>query len=116
MSTSLRNSESGMVDQVMVSTNAEGQRFVKLRVRGPPRLPRPLFLRLLWLRGCYAQWGTQTTRTSHGSGVAGKVVRPQGAVESLLCSTDALHARSTSMGQAHVLLLQHLVALLLALC
>ena len=38
VSTSLRNSESGMVDQVMLSTNAEGQRFVKLRV-SPVALP-----------------------------------------------------------------------------
>lgn len=32
-STSLRQSESGMVDQVLLTTNSDGQRFVKMRVR-----------------------------------------------------------------------------------
>ena len=43
VSTSLRNSESGMVDQVMLSTNAEGQRFVKLRVRTSHTFPQLSF-------------------------------------------------------------------------
>ena len=32
VSSALRHSESGVVDQVILTTNAEGQRFVKLRV------------------------------------------------------------------------------------
>ena len=33
ISSTLRNSESGMIDQVMVTTNVEGQRFVKVKAR-----------------------------------------------------------------------------------
>ena len=33
VSSALRHSESGVVDQVILTTNAEGQRFVKLRVQ-----------------------------------------------------------------------------------
>lgn len=36
LSTSLRNSESGMVDSVMLSTNDAGARFVKVRVWPQP--------------------------------------------------------------------------------
>lgn len=32
VSSSLRNSESGMIDQVLVTTNVDGQRFVKVKV------------------------------------------------------------------------------------
>jgi len=47
VSASLRQSESGMVDQVILTTNVDGQRFVKLRVRSlrhalRPRLPLPM--------------------------------------------------------------------------
>ena len=35
-STSLRHSESGMIDSVLVTTGADGQRFVKMRVRAVP--------------------------------------------------------------------------------
>lgn len=33
-SVALKHSESGMVDQVMITTNQDGQRFVKMRVSG----------------------------------------------------------------------------------
>lgn len=35
-SSSLRHSESGMVDSVLITTGADGQRFVKMRVRQGP--------------------------------------------------------------------------------
>ena len=49
VSASLRQSESGMVDQVILTTNAEGQRFVKLRVRA---LQKAHILRVHALRTC----------------------------------------------------------------
>ena len=65
VSTSLRNSESGMVDQVMLSTNAEGQRFVKLRVSSEAlplcnpalvRLPAPALCIPGGLLACRCAW------------------------------------------------------------
>ena len=41
VSSALRHSESGVVDQVILTTNAEGQRFVKLRVTAPVHPARP---------------------------------------------------------------------------
>lgn len=38
-STQLRQAESGMVDSVLVTTNAEGQRYVKMRVRDRLSIP-----------------------------------------------------------------------------
>ena len=47
VSSSLRQSESGMVDQVLVTTNVEGQKFVKLRVSAMHRQQQSILLALL---------------------------------------------------------------------
>lgn len=52
-STSLRHSESGMIDSVLVTTGADGQRFVKMRVRAGcrPVCPSPSACRAWCMRG-----------------------------------------------------------------
>ena len=71
VSSTLRNSESGMIDQVMVTTNVEGQRFVKVKVPSQRCLQRILRSRLhrfpLGCASCMWSGNKQATSPSHAS-------------------------------------------------
>lgn len=56
VSTSLRNSESGIVDSVMLTTNDQGARFVKVRVR-PGRSECVGWPLSACAHACHCMWG-----------------------------------------------------------